>query len=69
MSEHTDFYVGLFTRMHQSGQDYQSSQEKIEQAWRDLQSVPSYVERYQRDRQFCEHGQYRTLCPECSPLA
>lgn len=42
---------------------------RAQDAWDDLQAVPSYVERDQRARQFCEHGQYRSLCPECSPLA
>jgi hypothetical protein len=42
--EHQAFYEGLFLAMGCSGQDFRTEQEKIEEAWRDLQAVPSYVE-------------------------
>ena len=42
----TEFYRGLFTTMQRTGMETQTEQEKLEEAWHDLQAVPSYVERY-----------------------
>lgn len=40
----TGFYKGLFLAMEQSGQEFRTEQELLEEAWQDLQAVPSYVE-------------------------
>ena len=55
MSEHTEFYVNFFTKWHQSDKQYAGTdisaelteEEALQQAWNELQDVPSYVERYE----------------------
>jgi hypothetical protein len=75
MSEYTDFYVGLFTRMHQAEKERAAFTEMVEfeemceleaiqEEWDALQLVPSYVERFNTD--VCPSCHTQTLIKHCS---